>query len=1012
MSRKPSKKLNLDTRNRSDIENAIERLADSYDTGWHMDRERPDIGTALAHVFAGQMEENIDRENEILERYHTEFVNMLDLSLLPARPATGIVIVSLLPDTVRGVGIPKGTKFLTTDDPPYVFEAIHSVYITSSTLDCAFMTDFEEGTLTFVSEEGEIKPFILYGRCDDYPVNEAVFSHPYLFDAQGDELFVKIKGNPEFMQRILDGTYSFYYMKRPQLRMFGDEKAGLEPVQQVTLLDDGETFMLGMLPEIAEEKAAEIAEEEEDEDIEELMATSSRNLKSLLIRANRPVETAVEVDSITFSAKGNASVPESVTNGTNDLEVERFTPFGETLSLYAECFIGADRCFSKVNATVTLTFHLSFMENRVSLTREEVDDSLKIIKRRPSAIRDEAYTDAYIDEIAIEYYNGVGWKRLEIEGAGPQIFDSRKSGDINIRFTCPGDWEPTSAGAFEGRCIRLQITKSDNCYLRPAVHHYPLIRGMQLSYSYDEQFEPATKTELVMGSKEMDISTAEQRGKPYVIFSVSEYNSDALYLGFSNRIESGPASILFEMEEGVRYNGLEARFEYSTLDGFKQIKVIDQTDGFTKTGVVAFVPPSDWFAATLEGEEKYWFRIVRQEKEKADEDPTALPHIRDILLNAVSVANIETREEETVYIEEVVPNMRFTLGATGILDAEVWVNEMGRFSQEAMVGWAAIDPENVRMETDPRGVVTAFFVKWTEVQRFETSPTKRVYRIDRLKNELIFGDGVHTWQPTVLDDDAVRFTVRCCNGAVGNVIANSITDTRDFMMYLGDIYNPIKAYGGSDIESLDNALERGAAILSSRYRLVTLDDYIRAIMAYSDAIDACVGIAGQTVDGKTDESSMTFVLLMKEYLEGSYAFHRVVGGLKRFLLSQCELTVVPDKLYIIEPVFVTISVSVWVNILELDDSFEIQRLLTDALDEYLSPLGYEEGFGWRIGTLPKKPQILMRLGILKSRAIIRKSVMVAQYSDAAGDHEVDIEELKVTPFMVPRSGQHTVHLLN
>ena len=106
-----------------------------------------------------------------------------------------------------------------------------------------------------------------------------------------------------------------------------------------------------------------------------------------------------------------------------------------------------------------------------------------------------------------------------------------------------------------------------------------------------------------------------------------------------------------------------------------------------------------------------------------------------------------------------------------------------------------------------------------------------------------------------------------------------------------------------------------------------------------------------------------------------------------------------------------ISVSVWVNVVSLDDSFEIQGLLQSCLTEYLNPIGYGHGRGWKIGTIPKKPQILMRLGVLKSRAIVKKSVMIASYTDANGEHEVDLNELNVTPFMVCRSGKHEVHII-
>jgi hypothetical protein len=384
--------------------------------------------------------------------------------------------------------------------------------------------------------------------------------------------------------------------------------------------------------------------------------------------------------------------------------------------------------------------------------------------------------------------------------------------------------------------------------------------------------------------------------------------------------------------------------------------------------------------------------------------------VENVCLNAVQVSNVETGEVQELYIDEAVPGMRFSLGAVNVFDADVWVNEMGRFSREAMLRMRDEDPDNIRIDLDTMGQITAFFVRYRECERLETSEEPRVYLLDRLRNELVFGDGLHTYIPRVTDNVALRFNVKCCNGAAGNVPAGTITTPMGYLTYIGNINNPVKAYGGSNIEELENALERGASILSSRGRLVSMDDYVRTIMAYSDTIDQVAGITGVTEEGREDPSCVNFILLMKDYLEGSYAFHRLVGPLKSYLLERCELTVTENSLHIIEPIYVYISVSVWINVVQMDDSFEIQSILQDTLTEYLNPLGYGSGSGWKIGSIPKRSQLMMKLKVLKSRAVVKKAVMIACYRDHTGEHEVDLDDLKITPFMVCRSGTHLVHI--
>ncbi|MCR5054145.1 MAG: hypothetical protein K6A69_04815 [Lachnospiraceae bacterium] len=1012
MSLKKWKKLNLDSRTAPDIEKEISNLADQYDTVWTPDYEKPDIGTAIAKVFAGQMEENIGYVNEVLDRYHTEFVNMLDLTLLPAKPSSTIVVMEMLSDTVPGTAVPKGTKLITNGEEPYIFETDHSLYVTSSRINAVFMADGEEGTIiplygnferpllpgekirvkddneaedededidideTEDIREETIKPFTLFGEDKGIEQNVAAFYHSTVFDTGREDIFVRIEGNDELVDDIDKGVYQFFYRTK---------NAGVLPMEHVKLLEDHTTFVLNK-------------EKEE-------------NFETLYLKADAPPAVAKSVKRISFSSRGRADQPEAVNSGSTDFNPLKFEPFTPTLSLYAECYIGHDRYFSKAGARITIKFDLLFEENRISLTTDEETGELKVIKRRPNSARNSQFADCYAQEISMEYFNGTGWKKLSLSDDPHLLFLEDKAKKVELTFTCPDDWEPTSYGSFEGRAIRLVLLKSDNCYVRPATHHYPIIQGMTIEYTYEEHYVDPQKVEMFAGTKRFDITDRLHTEKGYTILKKTEYEDDALYIGISRRIDNGPVSIFFQLEDNNRFSGLKCRFEYHGYDGWRQMKVLDHTSDFTRSGTVMFMPPSDMKQVTLEGQNCFWIRVLRVKKEMPDENRQTLPRVENICLNAVQVSNVETRPEVALYIEEILPNMRFALGTTNVLDADVWVNEFGKFSRDTMLSMKADRPDDIEIEYDMRGQITSFFVRWHETDRLETSEDPRVYLLDRLNNELIFGDGIHTYIPRVTDNTAIHFTVRCCNGSDGNVDALSIADPLGNLNYIGDIRNPIKAYGGSNIETLENALERGASILSSRNRLVSVDDYSRAILSYSDTIDQVSCIVGTTEDGTEDDGEVSFILLMKDFEEGSYAFHRVMSGIKKDILDRCELTVVPEKLHIVEPVFVDISINVWVNVVSIDESFEIQNLLQECLESYLNPLGYSDSRGWKIGTVPKKPQILMKLSILKSRAIVKKSVMIAHYADKDGDHEVDLEDLKVSPFMVCRSGKHQVHII-
>ena len=84
--------LLLDSRTREDLYRRVEELAASYTPEWRFSRQEPDVGSTLALLFAGQMADNLRRLNRLPEKYHTEFVNLLGLTLQPASPALGVEI--------------------------------------------------------------------------------------------------------------------------------------------------------------------------------------------------------------------------------------------------------------------------------------------------------------------------------------------------------------------------------------------------------------------------------------------------------------------------------------------------------------------------------------------------------------------------------------------------------------------------------------------------------------------------------------------------------------------------------------------------------------------------------------------------------------------------------------------------------------------------------------------------------------------------------------------------------
>lgn len=1018
----------IDKREQKDILAEIKRLSESYTPEWNFDAENPDITSTIGIIYANQVAENIERVNGILDVYHTEFVNMLDISVQPATPAQSIVLMELSQDTIDGADVPLGTRLVadageSLDMEPVVFETIDYIHVTNANIKNVFMTDKEDGTVVpilgkvevpeilsnvysdaptededapdvqsiededeFVESEigpqvafDRIKPFRLFGETEGIEQNAVMFYHSTLLGSDG-YVFIRIEGNDKLREDILNGTHPIYYVAEGKLT----------PVEQVSLFSDGVTIALKM-----EKKHT-------------LQKLKGGEYGMLALMHKGPLTEHAYVDSIKFSAAGEKVPCTFVGNDNQELDGKDFKPFGNILSLYQECYLGHESYFQRPGSKVTITFDLSFEDTVELLTPEEENVDLKIIKRKPRTQVSMTPSAVYAQEIQLSYYNGLGYKNLICDQETRFIFADNKAAKVSISFTCPSDWESNTVGAYEGKTIRMQVLRADNCYIRPAIHYAPRIRNLQIDFKYSDFVNPE-KVYSIVGTKKRDLTPLVEKKERYPIFRTMGYD-DSLYIGLDKRPVKGPISIFIQLEEGKRYEPLNCVYEYSSRDGFKPLKVIDGTANMSKSGLLVFVPPTDFYDREVEGNRRFWIRISREKAQKDGEVKETLPIIQTIRMNGIRVENTDTKREEDFYLDEITPFATFVLPYRGILSCDVWVNEFGAISEIEMKRLEELDPMRIRAEYDIQGYRTAFFVKWEETERFEIAEDRRVYQLDRLTGEIRFGDGITTEIPRVTTDVAIKVMAKVSDGEKGNVLPGRINSSLGNLLFIGEIYNPVKGYGGNDMESVDEAMQRGANIISSRKRLVSEIDYVREIKSFSNLIEQVVCVSGCDSFGRTAEGMLTIILLLKDFYEGSFSFHQTQMNCKKHILEHCELTIPAESVNICEPMYVHVSVIAWIRALKIQDSFEIQSNLEHMLDEYLNPIARAGYKGWKIGSMPTPSQLMMKINSFKQDAIIENVALLVHYIDAEGEHEMDLNEFQVKPFMVCCPGKHQIHV--
>lgn len=987
-----------DPRSREELLQEIAELAASYVPEWQFDTERPDIGSVLALLFADQLQENLKRYNLMLEQDYVELINMLGISLKPAAPAHSLVQFSLVGDTIPGVQLGGQTKLLanTEDDEQIVFETAHGIYVTRAKLTAAFLTQKGCGSIRPLigsfplcryvddgTEEERIQgfgyPFTLFDVGGSrYGLFGLLLYHPYLFDVENNDILMETDGGEALFEALADGSLELCYYA----------EGGFVPVDEWSRKSASCLAFRKSLP------CQKVTQEQQEYSI-------------LLLRSTKPVTTELMVNDLRFASCGSAQPADFVWNGNQELAPERFLPFGETLGLYDEIYIGHASYFAKSGAKITMAFTVRFDEHLVTIPRAAEDATLKIIKRKPRKDYNGAVAQVYAEETTFEYFDGTGWRRLVCDTPTSGLFNTDQPMQVTLTFTCPHDWQPSGGQSEQVRCIRMQLIKSDNCYYQPANHHYPVISDLTVSYSYEERYEQPRRLYSLCGSDRQDVTARLANGQAVPVLRAQPYQDDALYLCFDQKMEDGPVSLMFQIGEDTVERQERLTVWYSSRSGWERLRLLDYTEHLCHTGTILFMPPPGFARRTLEHQNGYWLKI--QTESLGDSAQAGRrPVVFGIAMNTVEADNVETLPMDDYYIDAATPDMDFALNAHNILSVEVWVNETELHSDQVRRALLRQYPAVTYAQYNLLGEMDQFYVRWREVDHFDQSQAgDRHYIVDRMNNRLHFGDGVHVQIPRTTDGVAFRVRIRCCDGERANLAPGQIRETSQNLMFVDEIKNPIRAFGGRNMETMDSALRRGTALLNSRGRLIGAADYERAVLGYSSNIVQVKTVVGQRKDGANDPAMISLVVLMKDFRDGSFSFIHMREQLENYLRASCELSVAPEQLAIVEPIFVRISVEAWVDVLQTDDSFEVQNHLIGALNAYLDPLTNER---WEIGQMVSRSQIELRLNMEKKQALVRRMMVTASYTDALGTHETDLEQMKGNPFVIVTGGMHKIHL--
>jgi uncharacterized phage protein gp47/JayE len=346
-------------------------------------------------------------------------------------------------------------------------------------------------------------------------------------------------------------------------------------------------------------------------------------------------------------------------------------PFGKKPRLFDTFYLGSQEAFSKKGAGITLTFSVcaeasipveeiygigpkfaarlkapNFNINTVSellkhtpaelmkiLQTNKQDLVLNILAAAKKKFIEASRTGGRVDAVAAattqeepalswEYWNGKGWTVIK-EGVTDNTDRFLDSGAHTFVFTCPSDIEATRVSGQENYWIRVRIVSGD--YGKELIHENekwipgeikpPAFSSVIITYSLASQ---NLEQCLIYNNLEFVNITEENKAldKTFKPFRPLDDERQTLYLGFDKKLESGPISIFFAIEE-AKYTEQTMPvivWEYFSGEGqsgeWTRLEVLDGTSSLTRSGTIEFVVARDFAATTKFGSELYWIRAL------------------------------------------------------------------------------------------------------------------------------------------------------------------------------------------------------------------------------------------------------------------------------------------------------------------------------------------------------------------------------------------------------------------
>ncbi|PYI55180.1 putative baseplate assembly protein [Paenibacillus flagellatus] len=1016
----------LDARTMADLVARMKELAPYYTPEWRFNPDDPDPGTALFLLFADMYHENVKRLNRVPAKNLVAFLNLFDVSLLPARPSAGYVTFSLNEGTREPVVIPAGTRINSSGpDGDIPFETERTVLLTPARLHAAFLASKTHDAIIRLPQPlladaasglAEPTPLFRIAGADNLQVHAFYLAHDLLFTVYETAVIEVEIGNAA---RRFDETGMSSLLADPSLTEWLYAAAeGWVPFDRVHARNNRIVLTKSTPGELAEREVNGTT----GRWIQCRLKPREPGARSLADGGIAVDRLAVKTDYLDVSDRGGLT-PDLMFYNDLQADPDGFYPFGDQFAQYGSFYVASREALTKRDGRIAIDFTLKAIENRF-LPEQEPNIDWKPIMRKAQFERPDP-PKVSIAQVVWEYWNGGSWVRLEAGKAAEKLFyhPGNEGKRRRLAFRCPNDLEPVYVNGHANYWIRGRIVQIENAYAPMPVYLSPWMEDVRIRYEFDGDGAYAPDRCVTLNNTVYEDRTRHSRSElgGFEPFAPIDGRHPTLYVGFDRPPVRGPlsiyASIVPQRTKGESPPWLE--WEYlrtpatpgAVKPEWAPLKLIDGTKGLTESGTLQFAGPGDFAAHSVFGVEGCWIRAVNRDDRYDDLAGTAsLPKARGLLINTVRAVQQESVAAEYPESREA-DGGAYQLAGRNIVSEEVWVDETGRATEEDVAAFEEAGAPPYEAIRDSDGHLQKLWVRWSETAHFADSGAKdRHYAIDRTFGRIRFGDGIHGMEPPQDGLEKVRVSYRVTLGRRGNTAAGTIASLQNSIAFVGGVTNVEPAAGGCDPETTDSAVQRGPHVLKHRGRAVTVEDYEWLAREAYPNIAKVKCMANRNARMEKQPGSMTLVVLPKEGRAGLPAFPELKRKVESYLLQRASgLVAWPENIRAVPPVFLEISVAAVVTVEQLDEVLPVELEAIRKLERFLDPLtGNFDGKGWDIGQTVHPSVFYALLKTIRPIQYVEKLYMTVHLLEDDRRTEIDGNRPLHIPHGVIAGGKHKV----